>query len=166
MASFALMAASLAIAGLQTRNANRQAKKQQAAVEVQTDREVKELKRQQVRDNTVSQEERSDRAIEADRQMAALIAAGADGGITSAALARSIVAVGAQEGRDIGRIEGNRLENARARRSVAVSTIEETGARKSQTSRRIKGNNLKFLGTAIDTTSKAVNQAAMLVAGP
>ena len=91
MGEMAMMVASMAFKGLEMMSQNAALKQQQRARDEQARLEVEELKRQQRRADLIAQEEKSDVARAFDLELGSLIAASADGGVTAAALALSLI---------------------------------------------------------------------------
>ena len=98
MGQMAMMAATMAFKGLEMMSQNAALKQQQRARDEQARLEVEELKRQQKRADEIAQEEKSDVARAFDLELGSLIASGADGGVTAAAIARAGGAAGAIAG--------------------------------------------------------------------
>ena len=145
------IAAQIGMAAMGTAAQNSAINKQIAARNRQTEREVAELNRQKKREDEIAQEKKSDRAREYDIQLGTLRAAGADGGVTKAALARAGGAAGFIAGLDKARIESNRQEIASQKRAQQVALIEETAAANSAAQARKRQNTLSFFGNAAGT---------------
>lgn len=159
MSSMEMMAASLAFGGLQMMGQNNALEAQQAQRDETARRQIEELARQQERADQVAAEEKSEVAREFDLAMGTLIAAGADGGVTSAGLARSGGAAGAVAGLDMARIESNRQEGQSARRADGLSTISENSAQRKATQMSITNNTIGFFGNAAGTVSNYAYRA-------
>jgi len=157
MAMAAMMVASVAMSAMQTRAQNKSLQAEQRAADEASARQVAELKRVSARENEAADEQKSDRAKVLDRDMGAIVASGADNGMTAMNTAAFAGAAGAVAGLDLGRIESNRQEQQWSRRYESVSIIEENQARREQTKRRIKGNNLAFFGKVVGMGMKAVS---------
>lgn len=151
MAQAAPMVLSLAFGAMQTRAQNKAISQRIAAREQQARREVEELTRQQKREDEVAREKKSDRAREFDLQLGTLIASGADGGATKAALARAGAAAGFIAGLDKARMESNRQEMQSQKRAQQVSILEETAAANTADRARQRENTLSFFGNAAGT---------------
>jgi hypothetical protein len=151
MSEMAMMAASIGTKGIQMLGQNAALKAQQRARDRKVQREVEELARQQKRADEIAAEDKSDIAREFDIALGTLIAAGADGGVTSAALARAGAASGAVAGLDKARIESNRQEGQSARRADSIALIEENQAAAATTKMAIANNTLNFFGNAVGT---------------
>lgn len=149
----AFLVASLAFKAIQTGAQNRAIEQQQEARNLQVQREIDELERQQERENEIARERKSDRARELDRAVGTIIAAGADSGATPLAVAAQAGAEGAVAGLDFARIESNRQEGQSARRSASISAIEENRAQANQARQRQRANTIGFFGSAASTVA-------------
>jgi hypothetical protein len=127
-------------------------KKESKAAEQQSQDEQVEVQRQQVQATEISQGEKSDRAIAADRQIASMTVAmetlGGAGSQNEARLGREIAGVAAL---DIARIEGNRRRQVEALESQATTSRNRAEATKT----RSKFNSL---GTLVDLGGKLAEQ--------
>jgi hypothetical protein len=123
----------LALLGVQALMSISSAQQQQEAAVDQFKAEDKELTRQQTEANLQAQEQKSERAREADKQFASMVTSmEALGGAGSMDEARFGVEIGANSGLDISRIEGNRrreveaLQSSKqASRQRALGTVEQ-----------------------------------------
>ena len=159
MAQAAPMVLSLAFGAMQTRAQNKAISQRIAAREQQSQREVEEITRQQRREDEVAREKKSDRAREFDIQLGTLIASGADGGATKAALARAGAAAGFIAGLDKARMESNRQEGQSQKRARQIAIIEETAAANSADRARQRENTLSFFGNAAGTLFQSAYSA-------
>jgi hypothetical protein len=133
-----------------------QSLQEQSAIEDQAEAEQNELTRQQEQANTRAQEDRSERAIAADRQMASITAGfeATGGGMGSGNAARALQEEGGAAGLDLARIEGNRRREVGALQSEKKSSAQKANA-------EIQKSQLKFLGSAASAgTGLLGNQAA------
>jgi predicted NBD/HSP70 family sugar kinase len=151
MSQMAMMAASLAMSGIQTMAQNSAMREQQKHYDETARLQVEELRRQQKRDDQIAAEEKSDIAREFALELGSLIAAAADGGVTTAGLARAGGAAGAVAGLDKARIESNRQEGQSRRRADSLAIITENAAQRKQTKSNIFNNTLGFFGNAAGT---------------
>jgi hypothetical protein len=148
-----LMAASVATSAIQTRSQNRAIAQQQALANQTAQRRVEELNRQQERADLVAQEEKSDRAREADIRIGQIIAASADGGMTVATAARMAASVAGIGGLNRARIESNRKEEAHARRSEQTSIIEENFAQAKGARAQQRNNTIGFVSNTLSSVA-------------
>ena len=115
---------------------------EQSAIEDQAEAQQDELTRQQEETNLRAQEDRSDRALEADRASSASLAAmEVIGGAGSANDVRLGAEIAGNAGVDLARIEGNRRREVGALQSEKKSSAQKANA-------NIQASQLKFLGTA------------------
>lgn len=132
MAPAAILVVMLAMTAIQTAMSMKAASDQQKSAEAAARRQQDELKRQQRRADLVAQEQKSDKAREADREIGAIMAAAADNGSSGAAIARMVGDVGGIEGLDVARIESNRAEGQAARHAEGISINANIRARRTQ----------------------------------
>lgn len=122
--------------------------------------QIDEYARQAEEARTEAQEDRSDRAREADREFGALHAALADGGgLGTVNLLRLVTEVGAAEGRDFDRItrmEKNRVASLKA---GAVATKQEYEAKAQQVKAENRANLIGVLGSGVRILGGAVGGA-------
>lgn len=109
--------------GVQMRNAA--AQKQAEAMQQAAQAAVDELTRQQIEGERIASEQKSDTIRRANRALGSIRAMAAENGASgTTSLTRIIVDMAANEGRDLGRIENNRVARAQVLQSkkIAVKT--------------------------------------------
>lgn len=144
--------------------------RQIAARNRETELQREELRRRKERADEIAREEKADLRRKTDRDIATVLAAGADGGVTAAALARQVVAIAGVAGLERARVESNRQEAHAARTSKGIAIVEEARAANQAARDKKTGIALDFFGNAagtfaesggfnISSTSRATNQS-------
>jgi hypothetical protein len=129
-----------------------QSLQEQAAIEDQAEAQQDELTRQQEEANLISQEEKSERALEADRAAAsALVAMETVGGAGSLNDQRQQQEIHGVAGLDLARIEGNRRREVGALQATKKQSAKQANA-------DIKASQMKFLGSAASTVTGDMGQ--------
>lgn len=118
--SFAMMAAQAIASNMQ---AKQQAEMNERHSEQNKDLAITEATRQQTEVNRVTTEEKSDRARQADRELATLRVLGGEVGGSTGVYQRMVQELGYFEGMDISRIEGNRKAQIDALQSDKKSAM-------------------------------------------
>lgn len=108
-----------------------------SAAQQQAQAQQAELARQSKEENRIANEERSDRAREADKEFASFLARGAStgGALGTISMTRGAQEIGFIEGIDLARIEGNRV--ARQGAIGARSATVARGARRAAKTSRV-----------------------------
>lgn len=141
-----LMAVSMAMTAAQMAMQMKAQKEQQKAREQAAARQREELKRQQVREDVIAQEQKADVRTKADMAIGTILAQAADNGSSMSAVARMAGGVGGTSGADLARIEGNRNESRERRKAEWINVNGTLAAHATQTKYSIMGTAAQGIG--------------------
>ncbi len=146
-----LAIAKIGLGFLSSRSKNKALARQAAANNAFMLRRVKELKRQQRAADLQFQGQKSDVALEIDKRLGMARAMAAEGGRTTAGLARMSGAIAGRGGLFRARLERQRYEGAAARRYEQEATREDVANQRSQLASQARSNTINFLASTAST---------------
>lgn len=128
-------------------------------------RQDAEMRRQQEAQNKLSQEQKSDVIRQAERDLGTLQVIGSGLGASGSSLMRLVTDIAGSEGRDLSRLEGNRLEILDSIQSQRTTGAAETKANIKAIRRDAKSQtNMTWLRTGIAVGNRAERAAQMIAA--